>query len=101
MLNRSECVRSAFARLGSVSEDEFATATLADIYARQGHYEKAVAIYERLLQKAPDDHELAARLRALIAEAATHAPSAPDHRQRRLEDLERLLTQVRRRRRRS
>lgn len=84
-----------------MSEDEFATATLADIYARQGHYDRALAIYTRLVQKTPEDNELAARLRALMAQAALQEPPPGGCSQTRVEKLERLLAQVRRRRRRS
>ncbi len=38
--------------------DFFATRTLGDLYAKQGEYEKAGEIYERLLQQTPDDPEL-------------------------------------------
>ena len=82
-----------------MSDEEFATATLADLYAQQGHFDKALEIYERLVQKNPDDPELAARFRAAIAQAAVETPNARGDRRGRLERLEALLTRVRRRRR--
>jgi len=82
-----------------VSDDGFGTATLADIYARQGHYDKARAIYERLTAERPDDADLNARFQAMLALAATDASGAGDERDARLARLDELLTRVRRRRR--
>jgi hypothetical protein len=41
---------------------------LAEVFARQGLHDRAVQIYERLLQERPDDEELAARLHELRGE---------------------------------
>ncbi len=46
-------------------EKEFETETMAQIYADQGHYDKAVAIYRRLLIQAPDREDLRSRLKAI------------------------------------
>jgi tetratricopeptide (TPR) repeat protein len=48
-------------------DSEFETETMAQIYAAQGHYEKAAAIYRRLLDRAPDREELRSRLDAVEA----------------------------------
>lgn len=44
---------------------EFATLTLARIYESQGYYEKALAIYDELGRRHPNDPEIAAALVAL------------------------------------
>ncbi len=54
-------------------EKEFETETMAQIYADQGHYEKAAAIYRRLLQEAPERADLSDRLKATEDLAKTSA----------------------------
>lgn len=39
-----------------------ATATLADLYLRQGHFAQAIAVLEALLEKSPDRDDLARKL---------------------------------------
>jgi Trp operon repressor len=46
-------------------EKEFETETMAQIYADQGHYDKAAAIYRRLLIQAPEREDLHRRLKAV------------------------------------
>jgi len=46
-------------------EKEFETETMARIYADQGHYEKAAAIYRRLLIQTPARKDLRDRLKAI------------------------------------
>jgi len=46
-------------------EKEFETETMARIYADQGHYEKAAAIYRRLLIQTPTREDLRDRLKAI------------------------------------
>lgn len=53
------------------------TRTMAELYARQGLKDRAVGIYEHLLEEDPDDEALQARLRELEAERGP-GPSAPD-----------------------
>jgi tetratricopeptide (TPR) repeat protein len=43
------------------NSDTFATETMADLYAQQGHLESALEIYEQLLEQSPDDAELRRR----------------------------------------
>ncbi len=50
------------------AEGDLASTTLAEIYVQQGLYERAVAIYQRLATRAPDDVEVAQRIAALLAE---------------------------------
>lgn len=47
------------------SEDAFSTLTLARIYESQGYLEKALAIYDDLHRRFPEDAEIAAHLSAL------------------------------------
>jgi len=41
------------------------TVTMARVYANQGHWEKAIEIYQHLLKKEPDRKDLAEALAAL------------------------------------
>lgn len=43
-------------------ETEFYTATMASVYAEQGHWEKAAEIYRHLLEKEPSRDDYAAAL---------------------------------------
>jgi hypothetical protein len=44
---------------------DFETETMAQIYADQGHYEKAAVIYRRLLMQAPEREDLRRRLQTI------------------------------------
>lgn len=46
-------------------EGELATGTLAEIYAEQGLYERALAIYQRIALRAPHDEAIGERIAAL------------------------------------
>jgi len=48
-------------------EKEFETETMAQIYADQGHYEKAAVIYRRLLMQSPAREDLQERLKDVEA----------------------------------
>jgi pentatricopeptide repeat protein len=50
-----------------MESNAFYTATMAKVYAKQGHYEKAIEIYRFLLGKEPDQQELAEALAELEA----------------------------------
>ncbi|MGM0574296.1 MAG: tetratricopeptide repeat protein [Myxococcota bacterium] len=73
------------------------TPTLAEIYARQGHLERACAIYEALLAERPDDASLRDRLADLRRRMAEEAVEGD--RQGRVDRLRVLLNRVRARRR--
>jgi hypothetical protein len=50
-----------------VGDKDFETETMAGIYADQGHYDKAVAIYRRLLIQTPERDDLRGRLETVEA----------------------------------
>ncbi len=62
-------------RDASVTSDEIATLTLADIYAAQGHPVKALRIYREVLRRQPNNDELRRKIDAL--EGATPADAPP------------------------
>ena len=41
-----------------IQDNDFKTATMAKVYSRQGHYEKAAEIYKHLLECEPDRQDL-------------------------------------------
>ncbi len=49
-------------------ERQFETETMAHIYAEQGHYARAAAIYRRLLDAAPEREDLRRRLEEIEAQ---------------------------------
>lgn len=73
------------------------TATLAEIYARQGHVAEACEIYEELLAASPDDPALAGRLAALSAER--QESEADDAARARVDRLRAMLARIQSRRR--
>lgn len=52
-------------RIPEVADRPIFTRTMGDIYARQGFYERAVDVFEHLLEESPEDDEIAARLAEL------------------------------------
>ena len=46
-------------------EPEIATGTLAEIYAQQGLYERALDVYRRIRRRRPDDPEIARKIAEL------------------------------------
>ncbi len=46
--------------------DELATATIAELYAKQGLFDKAIKVYERLFEANPDNRELKFRYEQLL-----------------------------------
>ena len=62
------------------TEKDFETETMARIYADQGHYDKAAAIYRRLLMQTPECDDLRGRLEAVEGlQNATESHSLADH----------------------
>ena len=63
-------------RSAPAESGEIATSTLAEIYAQQGLLGRALAIYRRMLSRAPEDFEIAGRIQRLerrIAETGVEA----------------------------
>ena len=73
------------------------TQTLAEIYARQGHYAEACEIYQALLRECPDDGDLKERLAQL--EISWEDQRDGESRRGRADRLRVLLQRVRARRR--
>jgi len=48
-----------------MEKNEIVSATLAEIYLEQGYLEKAIAIYDQLLVKEPDNETYKAKLTTL------------------------------------
>lgn len=69
---------------GYSDEGEIATTTLAEIYAQQGLYERALAIYRRIALRAPQDARIAERIEDLtrrlrgVGEGEDEAPEAAE-----------------------
>ncbi|HUP00730.1 MAG TPA: hypothetical protein VM737_04315 [Gemmatimonadota bacterium] len=64
------------------SEGDLATSTLAEIYAQQGLYERALAIYQRIAIRAPRDEAIAERIAMLThrierSQAGAEIPVGP------------------------
>ena len=54
------------------------TRTMADLYARQGLHHRALRVYRRLLEQAPDDAGLRERVEAMAAVVSTAPASGAD-----------------------
>jgi len=52
-------------------EPEVATVTMAELYAQQGHLDKAAAVYRTILETSPETPEVAARLAELERKGKT------------------------------
>jgi len=86
-------------------EDELATATIAELYAKQGLFDKAIKVYEQLFEANPDNRELKFRYEQLLdlkkreearKEEKTTAPSfmekgEEDTKRRKIESLNKWL----------
>ncbi len=66
----------------SKSGDEIETPTMAELYASQGHFDKAVLVYRNLLTRDPNETQYLERIEELemlanaAADSATAAPAA-------------------------
>lgn len=66
----------------SASGDEIETPTMAELYASQGHFDKAVLVYRNLLTRDPNETQYLERIEELemlanaAADSATAAPAA-------------------------
>jgi hypothetical protein len=58
--------------------EPFMTETMADLYLRQGHREKALEVYRAVLAQRPDDAALRARVAALEADGAPRVAAAQE-----------------------
>jgi tetratricopeptide (TPR) repeat protein len=90
-------VSSPGADTGSIEGEELATETLAELYVRQGLFEKAAGIYERLLREDPTHPRYRARLDALKERESeeSHVPAPePAALERNFEEQEKLLADI-------
>jgi tetratricopeptide (TPR) repeat protein len=58
---------AAFLQPAEQPDAGMVTATMADLYARQGFYERAIQVYRQLLEEVPDDEKLKERLDEVAA----------------------------------
>jgi tetratricopeptide (TPR) repeat protein len=81
---------------GKLEGEELATETLAELYVRQGLFEKAAGIYERLLREDPAHPRYRARLDALLKERGSEEPPVPEPVviERNFEEQEKLLENI-------
>jgi hypothetical protein len=74
-------VEAPFAGLGETSsheEKEFTTRTLGDLYAEQGHTDKALEVYENLLREDPENQEIALKIQELRSQLASSEEPTTD-----------------------
>ena len=57
-------------------DTEFYTATMARVYAQQGHYEKAAEIYRPLLKREPDRRDWVEALAHVEEQCSTQGPKS-------------------------
>jgi tetratricopeptide (TPR) repeat protein len=74
------------------------SATLGELYLRQGHADEAARIFQQVLERTPGDETAADGLRAALGDAGPGAVSAPARTSRglRIARLRRYLEQIRR-----
>ena len=81
--------------------DRLLTKTLAEIYLRQGHLQKAYDIFKALSERNPSDGELQNRMKELEEQLAlsSHEPPYPDPSlEQKIHRLEGWLNHIRNRR---
>ncbi len=74
--------------------DRLLTKTLADIYFKQGHFDKAYEIYKALSEKNPSDPEIQERLQELTERLGIFAQQ---RREKQIRILEEWLSTIRER----
>ena len=62
-------------KMEALNEAEVATATMAELYAKQGHLDKAAAVYRRILKASPGAPEVEERLAELERRGKAAHPS--------------------------
>jgi predicted Zn-dependent protease len=80
--------------------DEIATRTLAQLYLKQGHLQKAYEIYKTLSEKDPSDPEIQKKLNELDQALNSFHPSTqplPRSREEKIHFLERWSAHIRER----
>lgn len=70
------------------------TPTLAEIYARQGHLDQAIEMYEALCADQPDQADWSARLDVLRREHAERDDPGADDRAKQIARLRRLSERI-------
>ena len=81
------------------SDEETDSETLAELYIKQGHLDKGLEIYRRLVEKDPDSMKLHERIMALEEGEASQETPAQATRKARIRRLEGWLAVIRERRR--
>lgn len=71
----------AFEEDASEEVTELVTESLAELYYRQGHRDRAIAVYRSLVERSPDNASLAQRLAGLEAEVRARRPRPYDARE--------------------
>lgn len=61
--------------LRAIPPSELLSATLGEIFERQGFEEKAIEIYREVVRRHPEREDLLARIEALEARVAGHGPA--------------------------
>ena len=59
-----------------MTDVEFHTATMAKVYAQQGHYQKAAEIYRHILSNEPDRQDIAMELSMVEQKLADMEPES-------------------------
>lgn len=58
--------------------DDFMTSAVADIYVKQGLVKEAQRIYERIIKREPNNHDVKAKLDALLGKPSAPPPKPPE-----------------------
>ena len=62
-----------------MNHPDFYTATMAGVYAQQGHYRKAAEIYRHILSNEPDRQDIAEALSMVERKSADMKPESEKH----------------------